>query len=78
MTKIQAAIGVRNAVKSVAEGVNPTVKGTVEVVKGASEDDNQTVKRIDAAYEESLVADEKQVKTGEVATVQQVNNFVGH
>ena len=44
-----------DAVKSVAENVNQTVKGTVDV-----------------AYEERLVADEQQVKTGEVGIAQQV------
>jgi phage-related protein len=65
---VKGTVGV---VKGAAEGVNHTVKGTVDAVKGAAENVNHTVKgTVDAAYEERLVADEKQAKTGEVGIEQ--------
>lgn len=69
----QTVKGTVDAVKGAAEDVNHNVKGTVDAVKSVAENVNHTVKgTVDVAYEERLVADEQQVKPGEVGIEQQV------
>ncbi len=68
----QSVVGAVDAVKGAAEDAGQSVVGAVDAVKGAAEDvkpsDNQSFK----AYEEPLVAGNKQVTTGEVGIGEQV------
>lgn len=77
--------GTVDRVKNTVEDVNDTVKGTVDVkdtVENAKPSASQGVKQSDnqifKLYEERLVADKKQVKTGEVVIGKHVARQTAH